>query len=244
MSRAFCLVCQAARGSFSTASIHAKYILFDCICINFGGNTNNGKVCHIKIEYYIIPHNQELVNSFTKIFSKVAKKPSANEAKGLNFAILNTRSIKYFPILPHRKVVHLLHGIGAIVIEPSGDDGAESVDEEGGFIVAGRVIGCRLEVCAELLGVVFNGVKEPSEVLGGGARSDACIRKHIHKYLFNFGLHIRSSFHKFVGKTDNFGRELLALCLYDSVIDGIGKTCKNTADNTDNNAYHHCHISV
>ena len=244
MSRAFCLVCQAARGSFSTASIHTKYILFNCICINFDGNTNNGKVCHIKIEYYIIPHNQELVNSFTKIFSKVAKKPSANEAKGLNFAILNTRSIKYFPILPHRKVVHLLHGIGAIVIEPSGDDGAESVDEEGGFIVAGRVIGYCLKVCAELLGIVFDGVKEPREVIGIGARVDACIREHLHKYLFNFGFHIRSSLHKLVGQTDDFGCELLALCLYDSVIDGIGKTCKNTADNTDNNAYHHCHISV
>ena len=30
----------------------------------------------------------------------------------------------------------MLYGIGAIVIEPSGDDGAESVDEEGGFILA------------------------------------------------------------------------------------------------------------
>ena len=109
----------------------------------------------------------ELSIGFTKIFSKVAKKPSANEAKGLNFAILNTRSIKYFPILPHRKVVHLLHGIGAIVIEPSGDDGAESVDEEGGFVVAGRVIGCRLEVCAKLLGIGFDGIKKPREVLGG-----------------------------------------------------------------------------
>ena len=74
MSRAFCLVCQAARGSFSTASIHAKYILFNCICINFDGNTNNGKVCHIKIEYYIIPHNQELVNSFYKNIFKSCEK--------------------------------------------------------------------------------------------------------------------------------------------------------------------------
>ena len=57
-----------------------------------------------------------------------------------------------------------------------GDDGAESVDEEGGFVVAGRVIGCRLEVCAELFGVGFNGVKEPREVLGGIVRIDACIR--------------------------------------------------------------------
>ena len=61
----------------------------------------------------------------------------------------------------------MLHGVGTIVIEPSGDDGAESVDEEGGFVVAGRVIGCCLEVCAELLGIVFDGVKKPREVIGG-----------------------------------------------------------------------------
>ena len=64
MSRAFCLVCQAARGSFSTASIHAKYILFSCICINLDGNTNNAKVCHIKIDYYIISQVKEFVNRF------------------------------------------------------------------------------------------------------------------------------------------------------------------------------------
>ena len=138
----------------------------------------------------------------------------------------------------------MLHGVGAIVIEPSGDDGAESVDEEGGFIVAGRVIGYCLKVCAELLGIVFDGVKEPREVIGIGARVDACIREHLHKYLFNFGFHIRSSLHKLVGKANDLGRELLALCLYDSVIDGIGQACKDTADNTDNNAYHHCHIPV
>ena len=74
--------------------------------------------------------------------------------------------LEQFSILPHRKLVHSLHGVGAVIIEPSGDDGAESVDEEGGFIVAGRVIGCRLEVCAELLGVVFDSVKQPREILG------------------------------------------------------------------------------
>ena len=67
MSRAFCLVFQAARGSFSTASIHAKYILFSCIELNLGGNTNNGKVCHIKIEYYIISQVSGFVNEFNKI---------------------------------------------------------------------------------------------------------------------------------------------------------------------------------
>ena len=193
------------------------------------------------ILYHII---KNLSIDFTKIFSKVAKKPSANEAKGLNFAILNTRSIKYFPILPHRKLVHSLHGIGAVVIEPSGDDGAESVDEEGGFIVAGRVIGCRLEVCAELFGVGFNGVKEPREVLGGGARVDACIREHIHKYLFDFGFHFRSSLHKLVGKTDNFGRNLLSLALNDKVIHRVCESCENTTDQANWNTDHHCHISV
>ena len=152
--------------------------------------------------------------------------------------------LEQFSILPHRKLVRLLHGIGAVVIEPSGDDGAESVDEEGGFIVAGRVIGCRLEVCAELLGIVFDGVKEPREVIGIGASIDACIRKYIHKYLFNFGGHIRSSLHQLVGKANDLGCELLALCLYDSVIDGIGKACKNAADYAYNNADDHSHIFV
>ena len=68
MSRAFCLVFQAARGSFSTASIHAKYILFSCICINFDGNTNNGKVRHIKIKYYIISQAKEFVNRICESF--------------------------------------------------------------------------------------------------------------------------------------------------------------------------------
>ena len=56
MSQAFCLVCQAARGSFSTASIHAKYILFSCIELNLGGNTNNGKVCPCKKTSIILYH--------------------------------------------------------------------------------------------------------------------------------------------------------------------------------------------
>ena len=71
MSRAFCLVFQAARGSFSTASIHAKYIIFSCICINFDGNTNNGKVCQCKIEYYIISQARGFVNRFYKSFLKI-----------------------------------------------------------------------------------------------------------------------------------------------------------------------------
>ena len=152
--------------------------------------------------------------------------------------------IKNFLIFPHNKLVHSLHGIGAIVIEPSGDDGAESVDEEGGFIVAGRVIGCRLEVCAELLGVVFDGGKEPSEVLGGGARIDACIREHFCNYLLDFGFHIRSSLHKLVGQTNNFGRDLLSLALNDKVIHRIGKSCESTADESDGNADYQSHISV
>ena len=67
MSRAFCLVCQAERGSFSTASIHAKYILFSCIELNLGGNTNNGKVYLCKIEYYIISQSNGFVNGFYEI---------------------------------------------------------------------------------------------------------------------------------------------------------------------------------
>ena len=203
-----------------------------------------GKYAISKLSIILYHKITDLSIGFTKIFSKVAKKPSANEAKGLNFAILNTRSIKYFPILPHRKLIHLLHGIGAIVIEPSGDDGAESVDEEGGFVVAGRVIGCRLEVCAELFGVGFNGVKEPREVLGGAARSDACIREHICKYLFNFGFHIRSSLHKLVGKPNNFGGDLLSLALNDKVIHRVCESCENTANQANGNADNHRHISV
>ena len=152
--------------------------------------------------------------------------------------------LEQFSILPHRKLVHSLHGVGAIVIEPSGDDGAESVDEEGCFVVAGRVIGCCLEVCAKLLGVVFDGVKNPSEVLGGGARIDACIREHFCNYLLDFGFHIRSSLHKLVGQTDDFGRNLLSLALNDKVIHRIGESCENTADQANRNTDHHCHISV
>ena len=138
----------------------------------------------------------------------------------------------------------MLYGVGAIVIEPSGDDGAESVDEEGGFIVAGRVLGYRLKVCAELLGIVFDGVKEPREILGIGARVDACIREHLHKYLFNFGFHIRSSLHKLVGQTDDFGCDLLSLALYDKVIHRIGESRKYTTNQANRNTDHHCHISV
>ena len=65
---------RGARGSFSTASIHAKYILFSCIELNLGGNTNNGKVCHIKIEYYIISQTIGFVNRFCKTFLNFSKK--------------------------------------------------------------------------------------------------------------------------------------------------------------------------
>ena len=53
--------------------------------------------------------------------------------------------------------------------------------------------------------------------------------------------HIRILFHQLVGKANDLGCELLALYLYNNVIDGIGKTCKNTADNTYNNADNHSH---
>ena len=62
---------------------------------------------------------------------------------------------KQLPILPHHNLAHLLHGIGAIMIEPSGDDGTESVDEERSFIVSGGVIAFGFETSAELLGVGF-----------------------------------------------------------------------------------------
>ena len=90
-------------------------------------------------------------------------------------------------MLPHHNLIHLLYGIGAIVIEPSGDDGAESVDEEGGFIVAGRVIGCCFKICSELLVIAFDDSKEPREVLCSIASIDTCIREHIHNYVLDSG---------------------------------------------------------
>ena len=70
MSRAFCLVCQAARGSFSTASIHAKYILFSCIELNLGGNTNNGKVCLCKKSIILYHKSTNLSMGFVKFLEK------------------------------------------------------------------------------------------------------------------------------------------------------------------------------
>ena len=63
--------------------------------------------------------------------------------------------IKQLSIFPHHDLVHLLGSFGAIIIEPSGDDGAESVDEERSFIVAGDVIAFVFETSAELFGVGF-----------------------------------------------------------------------------------------
>ena len=51
------------------------------------------------------------------------------------------------------------------------------------------------------------------------------------------------SFYQLVGQTNDLGRELLALCLYDRVIDGIGETCENAADDANDNADYHSHIS-
>ena len=149
-------------------------------------------------------------------------------------------------IFPHHDLVHLLGSFGAIIIEPSGDDGTESVDEERSFIVAGDVIAFGFETSAELLGVGFYIVKHPSEVLGGIAQlGDGCIvREHFQDGIFNFNFHIRTSFHQLVGQANDLGRELLALCLYDSVIDGIGEACENAADNAHNNADDHSHIFI
>ena len=51
--------------------LHRKYsreiLLFGCIELNSGGNTNNGKVCLYKIEYYIISQTNEFVNGFYEI---------------------------------------------------------------------------------------------------------------------------------------------------------------------------------
>ena len=58
--------------------LHRKYsreiLLFSCIELNLGGNTNNGKVCLCKIEYYIISQANGFVNRFYKSFLKSAKK--------------------------------------------------------------------------------------------------------------------------------------------------------------------------
>ena len=62
---------------------------------------------------------------------------------------------KKLSILPHHDLVHLTDRLGATVIEPSGNDSAESVDKERGFMVAGGVIAFGFEMSAELLGVRF-----------------------------------------------------------------------------------------
>lgn len=43
---------------------------FSCICINFDGNTNNGKECCIKIEYSVISQTIGFVNRFWKNIQK------------------------------------------------------------------------------------------------------------------------------------------------------------------------------
>ena len=53
-----------------------------------------------------------------------------------------------------------------------------------------------------------------------------------------------ASFHKLIGQANDLGGDFFAFCLYDSVIDRIGETCKNTTDNADDNAYNHSHIFV
>ena len=57
----------------------------------------------------------------------------------------------------------MLCRLGTLVIEPSGDDGAESIDEKRSFIVAGRVIGLVFEMGSELLGIGFYIVEHPNE---------------------------------------------------------------------------------
>ena len=53
-----------------------------------------GKYAISKLSIILHHISKNLSIGFIKIFSEVAKKPSADEAEGLNFAILNTRSIK------------------------------------------------------------------------------------------------------------------------------------------------------
>ena len=138
----------------------------------------------------------------------------------------------------------MLYEIGAIVIEPSGDDGAESVDEEGGFIVAGRVIGCCFKICSVLIVIAFDDSKEPREVLCSIASIDTCIREHIYNYVLDLGFHIRSSLHKLVGQTDNFGGDFLSLAFHDDVIHRIGKSYEHATNQSDRNTDNHRHISV
>jgi hypothetical protein len=64
-----------------------------------------------------------------------------------NYTIIPDLS-KQLPILPHHNLVHLLHGIGTIIIKPRCDDGAESVDKERDFIVAGGVVAFGFETSA------------------------------------------------------------------------------------------------
>ena len=108
------------------------------------------------------------------------------------------------------------------------------------------VIAFGFETSAELLRVGFYIVKHPNKVLGGIAQiGDACIvREHFQDGIFDFNFHIRSSFHQLVDKANDLGCDLLSLCLYDSVIDRIGETCKNAADNAHNNTDDHSHIFI
>ena len=132
------------------------------------------------------------------------------------------------------------------MIEPRCDDGTEPIDEERGLIVAGGVIAFGFETGAELLSIGFYIVKHPRDVLGGVAQlgGSRIVREHFQDSVFDLRFYIRFSFHQLVGKANDLGRELLALCLYDSVIDGIGEACKNAADHAYNNADDHSHISV
>ena len=47
---------------------------------------------------------------------------------------------KYSSIFPHHNLVHLTDRFGATVIEPSGNDGAESIDEKRGFVIISKLI--------------------------------------------------------------------------------------------------------
>ena len=81
-------------------------------------------------------------------------------------------------------------------------------------------------------------------LLGGIAqRGDGCIiREHFNDCISDFDFHVHTSFHKLVGKANDFGCELFTLCFDNSVIDGIREACNHTTNNADNNADYHSHI--
>ena len=93
---------------------------------------------------------------------------------------------EYFLVLLRHGLIHLLCRLGAIVIEPSGDDGAESVDKKRGVIVTCRVVAYGFETRAELFGVGFYIVKHTSEILLGiECFGDGCIvREHFQDSIF------------------------------------------------------------